>query len=219
MSWLYDLRLINLFGFYLALFFCLSTALRWRQYHAFLALVRRFSGRWPNLLKLVGQHGGVFLTWGTVRPLLLVLGLFAANTFASQYLWPQAREFKFGDLLEAWPALPLVLASGAAMLAFDAYATWNVGELNQEETEKYFDQAEYWLRSWKAPVVRFLSLGYVNPRKMVAQEVRAALESASALLNSTLWWVSIQTGLRIAFGLSLWASYALHDWLRALAGG
>ena len=46
MSWLYDLRLISLFSFYLTLLFCISTALRWRQYHAFAALVRHFPARW-----------------------------------------------------------------------------------------------------------------------------------------------------------------------------
>src|SRR5437763_457131 len=55
-----------------------------------------------------------------------------------------------------------------------------------------------------------------HARPMVAVEVRAALVSASALLNTTLWWVSIQTGLRIAYGLSLWATYALEPWLRRL---
>jgi hypothetical protein len=216
MSWLYDLRLISLFNFYLALMFCLSTALRWHQYRAILALVRGLSGRWPNLFKLVRTHTNIFLTWGTFKPLLSALLLLLVNTLASQLLWPEAREFKVRDLLDLWPVLPVVLGTGAAMLAFDIYATWNVSEINREELETYFDQAEYWLRSWKAPVVRIFTLGYVNPRQMVAKEVRSALESASETLNSTLWWVTVQTGLRIAFGLSLWVSYALHDWLRAL---
>ena len=38
--------------------------------------------------------------------------------------------------------------------------------------EKYFDQAEYWLRPWTAPVVRVFTFGYINPRQMVATEVR-----------------------------------------------
>jgi hypothetical protein len=31
----------------------------------------------------------------------------------------------------------------------------------------------------------------------------------SSTLNSTFWWVSAQTGLRIAYGLSLWLTFAL----------
>jgi hypothetical protein len=63
-------------------------------------------------------------------------------------------------------------------------------------------------------------LGRINPRLMVAVEVRTALLSSSRMLNSTLWWVVIQAGLRIAFGLSLWASYALEPWmLRVLHKG
>jgi hypothetical protein len=218
MSWLLDLRLIPFFSFYLALVFVLSTALRIRQYRVVLNLVRRMPGRWPKLLRLLREHGSVLLSWETVRPLVVVLTLWLVNFLASQYLWPEAKEFKVRDLLEAWPALPVVLLCGAAMAAFDASGTLQVGQLDLEETEKYFDQAEYWLASWKAPVVRFFTLGYINPRQMVAKEVRAALEGATRLLHSTLWWFSVQTSLRIGFGLSLWLSYALQDWLRGLAG-
>ena len=42
------------------------------------------------------------------------------------------------------------------------------------------------------------------------REVRKALIEASKLLNATLWWVSIQVGLRIAYGLALWLSFALR---------
>jgi hypothetical protein len=56
-------------------------------------------------------------------------------------------------------------------------------------------------------VVSFFTLGYVNPRKMVAVEVRAALESASETINSSLWWLTIQAVLRVVFGLSVWVSF------------
>jgi hypothetical protein len=58
-------------------------------------------------------------------------------------------------------------------------------------------------------VVRVVTFGYVNPRQLVAAEVQTALLSAGHLLNSTLWWVSVQTGLRIAYGLSIWLTFAL----------
>ena len=93
------------------------------------------------------------------------------------------------------------------MAGFDAWATWTVGEIDRGQMEKYFDQAEFWLRSPASRIVRVVTLGFVNPRKMVDVEVRAALVSASGLLNANLWWVSLQAGLRIAFGLSLWISY------------
>ncbi|HZY88200.1 MAG TPA: hypothetical protein VFE78_25415 [Gemmataceae bacterium] len=214
MSGLLQLSLIRFFGFYLAVMFLLGTLVRVRQYRTFLNLVRAMPGRWPRLLKLVGQHGHIFLTWGTVMPLALSLALVLANWVASTLLWPQANDFTVARLLESWPALAVVLLSGAAMLAMDGYCCWVVGEVDQAEMEKYFDQAEYWLRSWTAPVVHFFTLGYINPRQMVAVEVRAALVSASQLLNSTLWWVVGQTGLRILFGLALWGSYALQPWLR-----
>ena len=106
------------------------------------------------------------------------------------------------------------------MTAFDIWGIVSVSAIDQSEMEKYFDQAEYWLRSWTAPVVRVFTLGRINPRQMVAVEVRAALVSSSQMLNSTLWWVVTQAGLRIAFGLSLWLAYAVQPWLsRVLHGG
>jgi hypothetical protein len=214
MSGLLQLSLIRFFGFYLAVMFLLGTLVRVRQYRTFLNLVRAMPARWPRLLKLVRQHGHIFLTWGTVMPLALSLALVLANWVASTLLWPRANDFTVARLLEAWPALPVVLACGLAMLAMDGYCCFVAGEVNQAEMEKYFDQAEYWLRSWTAPVVHFFTLGYINPRQMVAVEVRSALLSASQLLNSTLWWVVGQTGLRILFGLALWGTYALEPWLR-----
>jgi hypothetical protein len=58
-------------------------------------------------------------------------------------------------------------------------------------------------------VVRAFTFGYINPRQMVAAEVRTALVSASYLLNTTLWWMSVQVGCRFLFGLSLWLTFAL----------
>jgi hypothetical protein len=219
MFWLLDLRLIKFFGFYLALIFVISTALRIRQYRALLALAGGLPSRWPRLLQLMKEHSTILLTWGTVLPLLLMLAVLLLNTLASWLLWPDATEFTLADLLALWPAVPLVLLLGAAMVAFDLYGMCQVGTIDRREMERYFDQAEYWLKSWTAPVVRVFTLGYINPRQMVALEVRSALVNASRLLNYSLWWIVIQTGLRIAFGLALWGSFALEPWLRGLLSG
>ncbi len=214
MSWLHDLHLIPLFNFYLAVFFLVSTFLRLRQYRTFLVLVRTMPNRWPRLLQLVKQHRNLFLTWGTVLPLAVMLGLILVNWTAGTLVWPKAADFTLGDLFALWPAVPVVLTCGACMVAFDIYGALRIGKVDQAQMEQYFDQAEYWLNSWAAPVVRIFTLGYINPRRMVAVEVRAALVSASRLINYTLWWVSIQTGLRMAYGLSLWGTWALEPWLQ-----
>ena len=44
---------------------------------------------------------------------------------------------------------------------------------------------------------------------MVHEEVRKALVETSDLVNRSLWWTSAQVGLRIAFGLGLWLTWAL----------
>ena len=208
MQRLWELNLIHFFNFYLGLAFLASTTLRINQYRAILALVRAFPGRWPRLFQLMTRHRHVFLTWSTILPAALAFAVFALNLLASRLAWPSVNLTAAG-LFEHLAALPAVAALGLAMLAVDGYATFRVGEVDRELMQRYFDQAEYWLRSWTAPVVRVFTLGYVNPRQMVATEVRNALLEASQLINSTLWWVTVQTGLRVAFGLSLWLTYAL----------
>lgn len=219
MDWLLELRPIRFFGFYLAVMFVCSSMPRVRQYNVVFALLAGLRSRWPNLARLVLAHRHLLVNWATMRPLVLMLVLLLVNTLASRLIWPQADRMQLLDLLLIWPALPVIGVCGLAMLGFDIYSVLRVGVINQALLEQYFDQAEYWLRGWQAPVVRVLSLGYVNPRKMVAAEVRTALENAAGLLNTTMWWVSLQTTFRILFGLSLWGSYALQAWLRRLVEG
>lgn len=209
MGKIWNANLINAFGFYLASMFLISMFMRFRQYETFVRLVRDVPDRWPRLLKLVGQHHAIFLTWATFLPAVLALVLYLIHMVASRLIWPHA-QLTPRSIWHIGPALPFIAISGCAMLAVDFYATFTVGKIDRELLDKYFDQAEYWLRSWAAPVVRVFTLGYINPRRMVHEEVQKALLQASKMLNSTLWWVTVQTGLRIAFGLALWLTWALN---------
>jgi hypothetical protein len=92
------------------------------------------------------------------------------------------------------------------------YGVMAIGQFDRREMETYFDQAEYWLRSHTAHVVRIFTLGYINPRHMVGVEVRKALVEASQLLQVNLWWMTVQVGLRVAFGLALWGTWVYTLW-------
>ena len=208
MVWLLNLDLIHFFDFYLAVIFLLSTYRRVGQYRAVAGLALAAPGRWPKLFQLIKQHRTILLTWQFALPSLLAFMLMIVQLSASRYIWHQA-SLTVDTVMSrpiAWPVLALI---GLAMLAVDVYCTAFAGEVNRKETEKYFDDAEYWLRSWKAPVVHFFTLGRINPRQMVAAEVQKALLEASASINSSMWWVTAQVGLRIAFGLALWVTYAV----------
>jgi hypothetical protein len=207
MNRLWDLDLIRFFEFYLALVFVLNTVLRLRQYFAVLALLRAMPGRWPRLLQLIRQQHGIFLTRETFAPTLVTLALLLVYEAAIHLVWPHAR-LTLAGLFALRPAVPIVVISGLAMLALDFYIAMDVGKIDRAQTEKYFDQAEYWLRSWTAPVVRVFTFGFIDPRQMVSVEVHKALLELKRLLHSTLWWVSLQTGLRIAFGVAVWVTFA-----------
>jgi hypothetical protein len=94
-----------------------------------------------------------------------------------------------------------------AMVSLDCYSATRVGQWDRTAVEKQLDQAEYWLKSWTAPVLRVLSFGFIHPRRMVSTEIRKALVAASRQLNLSLWWMSLQVSLRIAFGAALWLTY------------
>jgi hypothetical protein len=50
----------------------------------------------------------------------------------------------------------------------------------------------------------------VNPQKIVDTEVQKSLTEARSTLATSLWWVIVQTSLRLAFGLTLWTLWAFH---------
>jgi hypothetical protein len=208
MSELAHLDLIRFLDFYLMFMFLAGTVRRVGQYLSIGRLVVAGPGRWPRLIDLVKQHRMVFLTWATLLPALLALLLSVAQLVASQEIWPQAH-LTAGELTQRGWALALLASLGLGMLVVDLYGIIVVGEVDRALMEKYFDQAEFWLRSRTATVVRVFTLGYVNPRRMVAVEVQKALVEASRLLNTTLWWMAVQLGLRIGFGLALWVTWAL----------
>jgi len=215
MSGFWNLSLIHFLDFYFTLLFVVGSVRRFEQYQSIGKLALTGPRRWPNLLRLVREHQTVFMTWATVAPGLLALALSVAQIVASRVVWPDAGRadtgLTVGSLAQHWGALPFVCPLALAMLTVDVYGLTRVGTIPQSEMEKYFDQAEYWLGSKTAHVVHVFTLGYINPRKMVSVEVRKALEGASSLLNSTLWWVNMQMALRFCFGLSLWLTWAFGN--------
>ncbi|HMF13973.1 MAG TPA: hypothetical protein VKE94_16760 [Gemmataceae bacterium] len=206
MSWIGTVNLIRALDWYLLIIFVASSVLRLRQYRSLLRLVWLFPGRWPLLLELINKHRSILLTWGTVLPAFLALVLLAANTFACRLVWPQA-DLALAHLADSWQAALVIGCLATAMVCFDCYSARRVGQWDREQVEKQFDQAEYWLKSWTAPVLRFVTFGFVNPRKLVGVEIRKALVAAGRQLNWSLWWTSLQVSLRIAFGASVWLTY------------
>ena len=212
MDGFWHLYLIRFLDFYFALMFFASMYRRFRQYRTIGQLAFAGPGRWPNLLKLIRQHRTIFLTWKTAAPALLALALWILQLLASRLVWPEAAAAPNGlqmhRLFEQWPTLLYLVPLAAGMLAFDLWGVIVVGIIERRDMEKYFDQAEYWLSSATAFLVKVATFGFVNPRKMVHEEVRKALEAASSMINYNLWWISVQTALRFAFGVALWLTWA-----------
>jgi len=203
-----NVNLIPLFTFYLTAAFIVGTFRRLGQYRTAGHLVAAAPGRWPRVVNQMKRHWVVFLTWAIFRPAALAIGLIIIQMICSRVIWPQAK-ITPRDLQNEWWMIPVLGVTGLAMLGVDLYGIIRVGRIDRDETVRYLDEAEHWLTSWKGPVVAVLTLGYINPRKMVDTEVRKALQEGSSLLKQTLWWVSLQASCRLLFGLALWTSWAL----------
>jgi hypothetical protein len=207
------MNLIDMFTFYLTAVFAVSTLRRARQYRDVVGLTTSMPNRWPRVLKQIKQHWLMFMTWSVFRPALFAMALIAVQIVCSRVFWPQA-QISFRDLAGEWWMLPVIGVSGIVMLAVDLCFIIRVGAIDRKETERYLDEAEHWLTSWKAPVIRIFTLGIINPRKIVDTEVRKAMEQGKGLLRRNLWWMTLQAGLRILFGLTLWIAWAVHPILK-----
>jgi len=207
MAYFRHLNLIHVFDFYLMAIFLLSTARRMSQYRAVASLVFSARGRWPRLLQQMKEHRAIFFTWSNLRPALLALSLLVVQSIASRVIWPHAK-LTMQDILDIWWVFSLLLLTLVPMLVVDAYFLLRVGRIDQAETEKYLDQAEFWLTGKKATLLRIVTFGFVDPRRMVSEEVRKALVEINELLRSNLYWMAAQAGCRIIFGLSLWLTWA-----------
>jgi hypothetical protein len=207
-SQLQNLNLINLFGFYLAAMFLLGTIRRLEQYRAIGGILVAAPGRWPRLLKVMKEHRAIFLTWTTLRPAALALLLCIIHMIASRVVWPRAH-LTAVHIFDSWLIPILIILTAIPMLAVDLFFLVRVGRIDQAETAKYLDMAESWLTGWKATAVKLVTFGWIDPRRRVSEEVQKALTAISDIINRNLYWMSLQVGLRVLFGLTLWLTWAV----------
>ena len=202
------LNLIRLFDFYVTLMFLISFLRRWDVYWNAIRLGIAVRGRWPKLINRLGEHKSLILNWSFFRPAILAAFVTFVQLICSRLLFPKA-VLTEPQLQQEWWLVLIILVPMIPMLCVDLYFILRVGRFDHNETVKYFDQAEKWL-GWKGPMVRVLTLGIVNPQQMVDAEVKKSLVEMQTTLTSSLWWVIAQTGLRFAFGFTLWTVWAVH---------
>lgn len=210
MHWLAGLgtlNLIDVFNYYLILVFVVSTGLRVRTYRSVVGLICAGPSRWPKLLVLVHKHRTIFLGWPMLVATGFALVLLLGNSAAIHWGWVQA-QVTFTDLWGSWPALLAVGCTGGAMLVLDGQATFRVGSFDRGALEADLDKAESWLKSWMAPAVRIATLGFIHPRRIVGAEVERLLVAANWLIIGGMWRTSLRLGMQLAFGLSLWLTWA-----------
>lgn len=200
-------NLIRVFDFYLAATLVVGLARRRRLYWDAAVLVVRFRGRWPRLVGRLKLHHGVLLTRDVIRPLLAAVALTLVQFVCSRLIWPTAA--LTGEAVAGhWAMLLPISLAAVPMLLVDLYFLVRVGRFDRGSTEGYLDQAEHWLASWKTPAIRLATLGYVNPQRMVDDEVVKGLEGVGRMVSWASRWVAIQITFRVLFGLMMWLVWA-----------
>ncbi|HSQ55145.1 MAG TPA: hypothetical protein VLM40_05315 [Gemmata sp.] len=202
------LNLIRVFDFYVTILFLISFLRRWRVYWDAIRLLVTVRGRWPKLMTALGEHKSLLLNWAFFRPAILALVVMVVQIIFSRMIYPQA-VLTGPQLRQEWWLIAIILVPLIPMLAVDLYFIIRVGRFDHDETVKYLDQAESWL-GWRGPAVRVLTLGFVNPRKMVDREVQKSLAEMRTTFASSMWWVIVQMSLRLAFAVTLWTIWAVH---------
>ncbi len=205
----HPINLIRVFDFYLALMFVIGLVRRWEVYWDGVRVLLAVRGRWPRLMDRLGEHHSLLLNKSFFRPVGLTLALWMTQIVCSRVIWPRAT-LTVAHLRDEWWWLLVIFVPMAAMLAVDMYFVFRVGGFDRAETEKYMDYAEGWLTSWKTPLIRAATLGFVDPHRIVDREVRTSLTKLQLVINWSLWWVSAQMALRITFGLTLWTVWAVQ---------
>lgn len=202
-------NLIRVFDFYLALMFLISLVRRWEVYWDAIRLLVVVHGRMPRLMQRLGDHHSLLLNRSFFRPAVTAFALTVVQMICSRLLWPAA-VITVPELRRDWWWIPILCVPLVPMLAVDLFFIIRVGRFDHDETVKYLHQAEDWL-GWKGPLVRALTLGYVNPRQMVDTEMKKSLEELGTTVRASLWWVAVQIALRVSFGITLWLVWALHE--------
>ncbi len=202
------INLIHVFTFYLAAIFLLSTYRRLSQYQGVVQLAVQFPNRWPKVMKQMQDHRTIFYTWTILRPAAIAISLMLIQWVCSKLIWPTATVY-VEDLYHEWWMIPFLSIFAIGMVLVDSWGILYVGKLDRVETERYLDEAEHWLTSWKTPLLNTISFGYINPRSIVDKEVKNAMIQGHDLIRQSLWWMAMQYGWRLLFGLTLWTTWAI----------
>ncbi|MFL5328064.1 MAG: hypothetical protein ACJ8C4_04060 [Gemmataceae bacterium] len=208
------MNLLSLFGFYLAAMCIISIVRRLDLYRAMAHLGLVLLRKYQKLFGRIQEQRAVLFTGSIILPAAMTGVLWAAQTVLTRLIFPHAN-VTFSQLATRWWALAAVLLPSVAVIAIDAYFLIRVGQIDTAATEKYFQQAEGWIGTWKSKLVRAATFGKIDPHRMVDDEVKKALVAGNKLIHSALWWTVVQTAARLLLGLGLWMSCARVGQLHA----
>jgi hypothetical protein len=203
MTALLDANLIRLFDFYLVLMFVIGLLRRATFYKDVTLISIAAITKQPNLVRRLGANRDVLMNWPTIRPIVLAIALMVVQFILSRLIWPEAT-ITLREIGPHYGQDAILIILFAAMFAVDVYFLIRIGQIDRGEANKTLLRAEYWLTSWQGPFIKTVTFGYVNPRKMVDDQLREGLTWFRSTMTWSMWWVIVQVSLRVAFGVAIW---------------
>ncbi len=203
-----QIHLFRAFNAYLTVMFLVSLAQSLQFYLAILGLVKKAPGRWPRLVRLIGQHAGALITPGLLWPLAGSMVLMVAQWVATMFIWPAADGFILGSVpFVAGIGISIV---GTLMVGWDLYRILQGTTLDARAVEPYLALAEGALHPGAVVLSRTFSLGRFNPVNIVSAELKKQMSLLDRSMRVSLWWMLAALVLRGLFALGLWITYAAY---------
>jgi hypothetical protein len=208
---------MSMYERYLILTFVLSVLIRFRQYQSNVRFAWQFPQQWPSVLEVIKQHSTIFLTWTTLLPVAITLGILLMHTLCYRVIWAEAAVSPAG-LQSHGVVLACLIPISLWMVCLDLATLFRASQLDFAEIEKNLSKGEFALNSRAMSALRFATLGLFDPRKYVENRVADSLHGVRLALLAQLRRWSFHTAVRIAFGFLLWFGYARIRGLLSLAG-
>ncbi|MFO0938424.1 MAG: hypothetical protein U0798_18125 [Gemmataceae bacterium] len=205
-----DTNLIRLFDFYLLLMFVIGLLRRFALYRDVVILTIATFIRQPNLVKRLSANRDVLMDGKTLRPIFFALLLMSIQLVMSRLIWPSAT-ITIHEVSQTWWQAALLVVLFIPMVSVDVYFLARVGQIDRHEAKKHLARAEHWLSSWQGTAVKLVTFGYVNPRQMVDDQLRENLTWFRGTIQWSMWWVVVQVGLRVMWGVAIWLLWAFRN--------
>lgn len=203
-----EIHLFRALNAYLAVMFLVGLAQGLQFYLAIIGLVKKAPGRWPRLVRMLGEHVLALVTPGLLWPLTASLILMIGQWVSTIFIWPAADGFVLAQT--DWMYWTVLIPVGFAMICWDIFRILQGTTLDSKALEPYLDLAEGVLHPTAAVFSKTFTFGRFNPATLVSAELKKHLSVIDQSMRTSLWSMNVSLLLRGLFASTLWLAFYRH---------